>query len=293
MSEFKFPVTFGKYTIWQYPNPYDDQFTYHIHGRVIRVSRDTHWGNALYLRIIDNETNVEYTAPIGPSIGFPTPSRTIMFNQKLVNEPYLYNELFTRYRRNLNQLIAISNEQVEGNIIGRGEYIEPEFSTKRFNLVHYTSQASSIIEVGFNAGHSALLFLTANPHSKILFFDLGEHSYSRPCFEYLNSQFPNRISIIWGDSTETIPNYIPTMRYDVIHIDGGHTEKIILSDIISCKKFAGNDTIVVIDDICTYPNIGENDLFKIVIEKIWSEELIQVVPPRFSSTHIVVKYLFD
>ena len=38
----------------------------------------------------------------------------------------------------------------------------------------------TICETGFNAGHSSLIWLLANPTAKVYSFDLGEHDYSRP-----------------------------------------------------------------------------------------------------------------
>ena len=107
--------------------------------------------------------------------------------------------------------------------------------------------AVDILEIGFNAGHSALLYLIANPYSKIHFFDLGEHQYSRGCFDYLDKAFPGRMSVTWGDSTVTIPQY-PSRLFDFIHIDGGHTRFIAESDFHNCRSFANKDTYLMIDD---------------------------------------------
>jgi hypothetical protein len=104
------------------------------------------------------------------------------------------------------------------------------------------------MEIGFNAGHSTLLFLISNPCSKIQLFDLGEHSYSRPCFDLLNREFPNRLNIVWGDSTQTLKQFATCVKYDFIHIDGGHSLNVAESDFYACKRFADEDTTVIIDD---------------------------------------------
>ena len=116
-------------------------------------------------------------------------------------------------------------------------------------LAHLCNDLSirSILEIGFNAGHSALLYLVSNPYSKIHFFDLGEHAYSRGCFEYLSSQFPGRMSVTWGDSTVTVPAH-PASLFDLIHIDGGHSRYVAESDFYNCRPYANESTYLIVDD---------------------------------------------
>ena len=59
----------------------------------------------------------------------------------------------------------------------------PQLFTKQMNLYKSAMEAKNILEIGFNAGHSCLLFLLANPESKITIFDICEHKYAKPCFE--------------------------------------------------------------------------------------------------------------
>ena len=48
----------------------------------------------------------------------------------------------------------------------------------------------TVCEVGFNAGHSALLWLHANPSIKVYAFDLFQHKYSKLALENVNMHFP-------------------------------------------------------------------------------------------------------
>jgi hypothetical protein len=106
-----------------------------------------------------------------------------------------------------------------------------------------------ILEIGFNAGHSAELFLQANSEVKVVSFDLGEHAYGKAAKEYIDMKFPGRHEIIWGDSTKTVPAY-QGEPFDLIFIDGGHTYAIALADLRNCAAFAKKDgtTMVVLDD---------------------------------------------
>ena len=130
------------------------------------------------------------------------------------------------------------------------------------------SSPKSIMEIGFNAGHSALLFLeNTPPETKVVSFDLGEYAYVFAAKRYIDSVFPGRHTLVTGDSTFTIPNYedhvahrmnnpvtAPPHKFDLIFIDGGHQDDIPLKDIINSRRLArSNETIVAIDDICRVP----------------------------------------
>jgi len=50
----------------------------------------------------------------------------------------------------------------------------------------------TVCETGFNAGHSTLTYLVANPNVRVYSFDIGGHDYSRDMAIYLRKRFPNR-----------------------------------------------------------------------------------------------------
>lgn len=104
------------------------------------------------------------------------------------------------------------------------------------------------MEIGFNAGHSAEIFLDSNPHVKLTSFDLGEHDYVKVVKEYIDATYPGRHELILGDSTVTIPAHSYDSTYDLIFIDGGHDYEIASADLSSCARFAHKDTVVIMDD---------------------------------------------
>jgi mannosyltransferase OCH1-like enzyme len=172
-----------------------------------------------------------------------------------VDIPTIYNEAIASNHhliQNLNEIIKQTGELLEGNVFyehhSQNFDVNADFQTKRYNLFYQGKLAIDILEVGFNAGHSALLYLLANPYSHIHFFDLGEHRYSRACFDFLNSQFPGRLSVVWGDSTVTIPQFQDYRLFDFIHIDGGHTRFVAESDVHNCRSLAKENALVMIDD---------------------------------------------
>jgi predicted O-methyltransferase YrrM len=113
-----------------------------------------------------------------------------------------------------------------------------------------------VMEIGFNAGHSAEVFLQ-NPTLHLTSFDLGCHDYVLTAKEYIDAKYPHRHLLILGDSTLTIPKYYndnKNNKFDVIFIDGGHDYYIASADVDNCLKLAHEGTIVIVDDIMFRPN---------------------------------------
>jgi predicted O-methyltransferase YrrM len=110
------------------------------------------------------------------------------------------------------------------------------------------NKIKNILEIGFNAGHSADLFLKTNTICNVLSFDIGEHSYVKIAKEFIDKTYPNRHTLVLGDSTKTVPIYQSNTTYDLIFIDGGHSYEVAKADLLNCKRLAHKDTIVVIDD---------------------------------------------
>jgi len=115
--------------------------------------------------------------------------------------------------------------------------------TKKLNI--------NVMEIGFNAGHSAEVFLENNKTLILTSFDLGLHNYVKTSKEYIDSVYPGRHTLIIGDSNVTVPEYSinnKDVKFDVIFIDGGHEYTIAKADLENCFKLAHKDTIVIIDD---------------------------------------------
>ncbi len=139
--------------------------------------------------------------------------------------------------------------------------------TKQINLFWAGSQAQkSVLEIGFNAGHSAVLFLegagAAADGLTFTVFDLAEHAYVQPCLEYVHRAFTKtNIQYFEGDSTKTLPAFLaanPDKKgtYDVVHVDGGHDRDIVLSDVSAAVDLVRVGGLMILDDT-NIPYISE------------------------------------
>jgi predicted O-methyltransferase YrrM len=105
----------------------------------------------------------------------------------------------------------------------------------------------NMLEIGFNAGHSANLILQANPHLHLTSYDIGDHEYTKIGKQYIDIMFPGRHTLVLGDSKVTVPK--DTKKYDAFFIDGGHDYETALADILNCKVLANQSAIVLVDDV--------------------------------------------
>jgi hypothetical protein len=171
------------------------------------------------------------------------------------------------YLDDLYQIVVDSKESLEGNsfYVHASLNLYSELYTKQANLFWCGKQATKkICEIGFNAGHSTMLMLLGREKTALEFtvFDIGHHLYTRPCLDYMRLKFPHvSFEYIEGDSTVTMPKWIRENRdscesYDVVHVDGGHSEKCIINDMKNADLLVKLDGIVIIDD--TNSNIINN-----------------------------------
>jgi predicted O-methyltransferase YrrM len=109
----------------------------------------------------------------------------------------------------------------------------------------------NVMEIGFNAGHSAHTILSANPDIHLTSFDLGNHEYTVLGKEWIDWKYPGRHTIILGDSRETVSSFVEERdtKFDVIFVDGGHEGDIPMRDMQNSMLLSHRDTIVILDDV--------------------------------------------
>jgi hypothetical protein len=129
-----------------------------------------------------------------------------------------------------------------------------------------------ICEVGFNAGHSAAVFLSTNAQARYIGFDLGNLAWSSAQREYIEQMFPGRTTFVVGDSHRTIRKHReehPEDRCDLWSIDGDHSAAAAI-DFEEGRLMSSTDErglAYVLADDCT-------DSFP-AVKQVWHEQQVR------------------
>jgi predicted O-methyltransferase YrrM len=168
----------------------------------------------------------------------------------------------------------------EGNT---GKY--PKYQEFLFNLVRDLNP-KFMLEIGFNAGHSACCFLNAFKYSQLYTFDICRWGTEYDALSVLREFF--RVELIEGDSTKTLPQFIqdyPDITFDFIFVDGGHKGKTPTEDIKNSIRVLNKEGIIVIDD-CDL-----KDVKKGLSSIDWGKDFEQITPPKIEKNIRVYKKL--
>ena len=169
-----------------------------------------------------------------------------------------------RMLADIKDIVVKSGDSLEGNsfyVHGTTTIYEALYN-KQVNLFWSGRRAETrICEIGFNAGHSVMLMLMGREKTGLDFtvFDIGRHAYTKPCLEYIKDTYPHVcFEYIEGDSAQTMTEWIaanPSVvgTYDVVHVDGGHTEHCISHDMKNADALLKPGGIMIVDD--TYDSI--------------------------------------
>ena len=112
-----------------------------------------------------------------------------------------------------------------------------------------------ICEVGFNAGHSAVLWLSANPTATLETFDIFSNwtlGYMNANLAIVQQLFPGRVTAHIGDSLMTIPASASTSaaQCDLVHVDGRHSYGNVVLDTLNFMRRSHRRTLYLFDDQC-------------------------------------------
>jgi hypothetical protein len=125
----------------------------------------------------------------------------------------MYETKKNEYVKDLKEIIINSKEILEGNVFYPHRTLTeiPELKAKQINLFWCGKQVKTrLCEIGFNAGHSAMVMLLGIEQMPIDFtiFDINQHKYTEPCYTYIKSKFSNvSFEFVKGNSIKTMPRY--------------------------------------------------------------------------------------
>lgn len=126
------------------------------------------------------------------------------------------------------------------------------------NLLNYDQEGGAsgkiktVCELGFNAGHSALLVLETLQHAQVYSFDLGDAPFTEANSARMQSIYKERFTYIKGDSMETIPLYQnKNISCDAVFADGAKDFQHRYKDIKNFRALSSHNALVFMDEICT------------------------------------------
>ena len=167
-------------------------------------------------------------------------------------------------------LEGMRNDCKEGNISWFPERQKTLIDLIKKNKPH------SIIEIGFNMGHSSLIICDTivrmiqdgefdKEPVTINVFDICEHECTVPNFKILSESvkpYGIFMNLIPGSSLDTIPNFMNAhdIMFDFVEIDGCHTYECLLKDVENTWDRVKPGGIIYIDDYkSTEVNIPDVD----------------------------------
>lgn len=128
--------------------------------------------------------------------------------------------------------------------IGGTDWRFADIVAPAFKEILELSKAESILEIGFNIGGAALMFLSIDPTLRYCGTDIA---YNRKSDYFFLNQFSD-YKFVHLDSAEIQENkrYF-AKQYDLVSIDGDHSEEAVRRDIETAFLF--NPTHLLLDDV--------------------------------------------
>lgn len=181
----------------------------------------------------------------------------------------------------MDDLVKFQNIQSQTYVIREGSV--------DFDEAHFLQQfverngIKRVLEIGFNGGLSSAAILSAQNMlvDQVTSFDIGEHECVLPAKKLIDDMFPNRHSLVIGNSLFTIPKHDFLQPYDLAFIDGGHTFDLAKNDILNCKRCIKSGGFIIIDDYNfqdvkdAYDELERLDIIKTVEGPIYARDRVR------------------
>jgi len=174
-----------------------------------------------------------------------------------------YSEDFLELVQQLNLHVQKAGVRIEGNYFYGHNHTQ--LSTQQFHkgtemrslLLQAIENKRHILEIGLNAGHSALAILYHNRMTELHSVDINQHPYVSLAADFLQAYFGARFKFYPGNSLVVLPRLAvmyPEQKFDLIHIDGGHTKAAFETDVFNSLRLVQEPGWLLLDDV-TIPSI--------------------------------------
>ena len=111
------------------------------------------------------------------------------------------------------------------------------------------SVETTVCELGFNAGHSSILFLETLPKAKVFSFDIGEGTFTIPNKDMLKGVYGPRFEFVLGDSAKTLPGFVGEVECDVAFADGQKGFDMRYADVLALSRISKKGALLFLDEV--------------------------------------------
>ena len=137
---------------------------------------------------------------------------------------------------------------------GMGHVGEVRMELQALSQFARSSAMKHFCEVGFNAGHSALAFLSFRSDSSLTSFDLGILPWSAAMAERINKLFPGRFNYVKGNSSVTVRQYAENIARnegqlcDLFFVNGAQSYQLAKLDFENALEVMSDNGVLIADD---------------------------------------------
>ena len=129
----------------------------------------------------------------------------------------------------------------------KGSLPRDQYIADMFTYLQDNYDFKTILEFGFNVGHSSTWFLEVFPNAEVTSYDPKELTYNHErIWKMQKEKYGSRFHFNASFSDQSRKDEVPG-RYDAIFIDGGHTFGAVLEDIKSALML--EIPVVLIDNM--------------------------------------------
>jgi predicted O-methyltransferase YrrM len=132
----------------------------------------------------------------------------------------------------------------------------PGNARRLYRLVRFM-KARKILEIGTSLGITTAYLAMANPDARIITLE-GCPELNRKAKEHFHRLGIENIELIEGRFEENLSKALDRLgTVDLVFIDGNHHKEAVIVYYEQCFEHSGNDTVMILDDIHSSPEMEE------------------------------------